>query len=202
MRHCRRLGQACRTCYCRLQSLCRRPRESAICAACNSPFSCSCAPSRAGAAARISRPADPSHRAAGRRQRHRHGRAHSRRRARPTQIGQQIIVDDRPGGALTVGLDLTAKAAPDGYTLCMGPIGALAITRHLVANLPYDIERDFQPIVRGGARPPAARGVADDTVPVGHGADRLRQGRIRESSPTRRRATARPAMSAASCSSS
>ena len=45
------------------------------------------------------------------------------------EIGQQIIVDDRPGGALTVGLDLTAKSAPDGYTLCMGPIGALAITR-------------------------------------------------------------------------
>ena len=62
------------------------------------------------------------------------------------EIGQQIIVDDRPGGALTVGLDLTAKAAPDGYTLCMGPIGALAISPHLVKNLPYDIARDFQPI--------------------------------------------------------
>ena len=61
-------------------------------------------------------------------------------------LGQQVIVDDRPGGALTVGLDLTAKAAPDGYTLCMGPIGALAITRHLVHSLPYNIERDFQPI--------------------------------------------------------
>jgi tripartite-type tricarboxylate transporter receptor subunit TctC len=61
-------------------------------------------------------------------------------------IGQQIIVDDRPGGALTVGLDLTAKSPPDGYTLCMGPIGALAITRHMVAKLPYDIERDFAPI--------------------------------------------------------
>jgi tripartite-type tricarboxylate transporter receptor subunit TctC len=64
-----------------------------------------------------------------------------------TEIGQQIIIDDRPGGALTVGLDLTAKSPPDGYTLCMGPIGALAITRHMVAHLPYDIERDFQPIV-------------------------------------------------------
>jgi tripartite-type tricarboxylate transporter receptor subunit TctC len=63
------------------------------------------------------------------------------------EIGQQIIVDDRPGGALTLGLDLTAKSPPDGYTLCMGPIGALAITRHMVAQLPYDIERDFQPIV-------------------------------------------------------
>ncbi|MFZ0526999.1 MAG: tripartite tricarboxylate transporter substrate-binding protein, partial [Xanthobacteraceae bacterium] len=62
------------------------------------------------------------------------------------EIGRQIIVDDRPGGALTVGLDLTAKAAPDGYTLCMGPIGALAISPHLVKNLPYDIARDFQPI--------------------------------------------------------
>ncbi len=61
-------------------------------------------------------------------------------------IGQQVIIDDRPGGALTVGLDLTAKSPPDGYTLCMGPIGALAITRHIVAKLPYDIERDFQPI--------------------------------------------------------
>src|SRR5215469_11521522 len=62
------------------------------------------------------------------------------------EIGQQIIVDDRPGGALTVGLDLTAKAPPDGYTVCMGPIGALAITPHLVAKLPYDIAHDFQPI--------------------------------------------------------
>ena len=62
------------------------------------------------------------------------------------ELGQQIIVDNRPGGALTIGLDLTAKAAPDGYTLGMGPIGALAITRHMVAKLPYDIERDFQPI--------------------------------------------------------
>ena len=62
------------------------------------------------------------------------------------EIGQQVIVDNRPGGALTIGIDLTAKAAPDGYTLCVGPIGALAITRHMVAKIPYDIERDLQPI--------------------------------------------------------
>src|ERR1700757_3003854 len=53
------------------------------------------------------------------------------------EFGQQIVVDNRPGGALTIGLDLTAKAEPDGYTICMGPIGALAITRHMVAKLPY-----------------------------------------------------------------
>src|SRR3954467_15784323 len=62
------------------------------------------------------------------------------------ELGQQIVVDNRPGGALTIGLDMTAKAEPDGYTICMGPIGALAITRHMVVRLPYDIERDFQPI--------------------------------------------------------
>jgi tripartite-type tricarboxylate transporter receptor subunit TctC len=62
------------------------------------------------------------------------------------ELGQPVIVDDRPGGALTLGLDLVAKSTPDGYTIGMGPIGALAITRHMVAKLPYVIERDFQPI--------------------------------------------------------
>ena len=61
-------------------------------------------------------------------------------------LGQAVIVENRPGGALTIGIDATAKAAPDGYTIGMGPIGALAITRHMVAKLPYDIERDLQPI--------------------------------------------------------
>src|SRR5436853_6513948 len=62
------------------------------------------------------------------------------------ELGQQVIIDNRPGGALTLGLDVTAKSDPDGYTICMGPIGALAITRHMVAKLHYDIEHDFQPI--------------------------------------------------------
>jgi tripartite-type tricarboxylate transporter receptor subunit TctC len=62
------------------------------------------------------------------------------------ELGQQIVVDNRAGGALTVGIDAVAKSAPDGYTIGMGPIGALAITRHMVSKLPYDIERDLQPI--------------------------------------------------------
>src|SRR5918999_1832655 len=56
------------------------------------------------------------------------------------ELGQAVVIDNRPGGALTIGLDITAKSAPDGYTIGMGPIGALAITRHMVAKLPYDIE--------------------------------------------------------------
>src|SRR5947208_15652517 len=65
----------------------------------------------------------------------------------PGPLGQPVVVENKPGGALTIGLDITAKSAPDGYTIGMGPVGALAITRHMVAKLPYDIERDFQPIV-------------------------------------------------------
>jgi tripartite-type tricarboxylate transporter receptor subunit TctC len=61
-------------------------------------------------------------------------------------LGQPVVVDNRPGGALTIGIDLVAKSAPDGYTIGMGPVGALAITRHMVAKLPYDIERDLQPV--------------------------------------------------------
>ena len=52
------------------------------------------------------------------------------------QLGQQVIVENKPGGALTIGIDVVAKSAPDGYTLGVGPIGAMAITRHMVARLP------------------------------------------------------------------
>src|SRR5437667_4531753 len=89
------------------------------------------------------------------------------------ELAQQIVVDNRPGGALTIGLDLTAKAEPDGYTICMGSIGALAITRHMVAKLPYDIERDLPPIAL------ATHGhlllLAQGAVQIGGGAHRLRQ---------------------------
>src|SRR4051812_14253013 len=66
------------------------------------------------------------------------------------RLGEQMVVDNRPGGALTVGIDAVAKAAPDGYTIGLGPVGALAITRHMVAKLPYDIERDLQPVALVG----------------------------------------------------
>jgi tripartite-type tricarboxylate transporter receptor subunit TctC len=61
-------------------------------------------------------------------------------------LGQPVVVENRPGGALTIGIDAVAKSAPDGYTIGLGPIGAMAITRHMVAKLPYDIERDLQPV--------------------------------------------------------
>jgi len=61
-------------------------------------------------------------------------------------LNQTIVIENRPGGAFTIGLDIVAKAAPDGYTLGIGPIGALAISPNMLAKIPYDVERDFQPV--------------------------------------------------------
>jgi tripartite-type tricarboxylate transporter receptor subunit TctC len=62
-------------------------------------------------------------------------------------IGQTIVIENKPGAAFTIGLDLVAKSAPDGYTLGMGPVGALAISPNMIAKVPYNVERDFQPIM-------------------------------------------------------
>jgi tripartite-type tricarboxylate transporter receptor subunit TctC len=64
----------------------------------------------------------------------------------PQLGGVTIVVEDKPGAAFTIGLDLVAKAAPDGYTVGIGPIGALAISPNMVPKLPYVIEKDLQPI--------------------------------------------------------
>lgn len=62
------------------------------------------------------------------------------------EMGQPIVVDNRPGGALVIGMEIVAKSPPDGYTIGLGPVGAMAISRNMVAKLPYDVDRDFQPI--------------------------------------------------------
>ena len=63
-------------------------------------------------------------------------------------IGQQVVVDNRPGGALTIGIDMVVKAPPDGYTIGFGPVGALAISPNMVAKLPYNVDKDLQPIAQ------------------------------------------------------
>jgi tripartite-type tricarboxylate transporter receptor subunit TctC len=64
------------------------------------------------------------------------------------ELGQSVIIENRPGSAFVVGNDAVAKAQPDGYTLLFASIGAFAIAPHMVAKLPYNIERDFQPIAQ------------------------------------------------------
>ena len=60
-------------------------------------------------------------------------------------LGQQVIVDNRPGGATNIGSELAAKAPPDGHTLFMGG-ASNAINMSLFAKPPYDTARDFAPV--------------------------------------------------------
>ena len=60
-------------------------------------------------------------------------------------FGQQVVVENRAGGATNIGSDLVAKAAPDGYTLLMGG-ASNAINMSLYQKPPYDTLRDFAPV--------------------------------------------------------
>src|SRR5260221_8504428 len=59
------------------------------------------------------------------------------------QLGRTIIVENRPGAGGTIGANMVAKAAPDGYTILA--YGALAIANALYSKIPYDTLRDFVP---------------------------------------------------------
>ncbi|HEX4408389.1 MAG TPA: tripartite tricarboxylate transporter substrate binding protein [Xanthobacteraceae bacterium] len=60
--------------------------------------------------------------------------------------GQQVAVENRPGGSGFIAMEATARSAADGYTLVMCTVGDVSINPVLFKQMPYDVERDFAPI--------------------------------------------------------
>ena len=68
-------------------------------------------------------------------------------------LGQQIIIDNVAGAGGTIGVAKAARAAPDGYTLLFAHMGTLAVNIALYKSLPYDSQKDLEPIGLGGTNP-------------------------------------------------
>lgn len=79
------------------------------------------------------------------------------------RLGQQVIVENRPGAGTVIGSDYVAKAVPDGYTLLLG-IATLATNPALLKKMPYDAVRDLAPISQVAASPNVL--VVHPSVPV------------------------------------
>jgi tripartite-type tricarboxylate transporter receptor subunit TctC len=69
------------------------------------------------------------------------------------KIGNSVVVENRPGAGGTIGSDLVAKAAPDGYTLLLATSSTHSIGPNLNPRMPYDAVRDFTPISHVGNAP-------------------------------------------------
>ena len=62
------------------------------------------------------------------------------------KLGQQVLVENRPGASGNIGVDIVAKAAPDGHTIGLGAAGALSSNSSLFPNMPFDPIKDLAPI--------------------------------------------------------
>ena len=66
------------------------------------------------------------------------------------QLGQQIIVDNKPGASGNIGTQMAAQATPDGYTLVVGFDGTLVINPHVQKSVPFDTLKDLAPVSKIG----------------------------------------------------
>jgi tripartite-type tricarboxylate transporter receptor subunit TctC len=64
------------------------------------------------------------------------------------KFGQNVIVENRAGAGGSIGTNYVAKAAPDGYTLLLGTVSSIAVNAALYAKLPFDVDKDIQPITQ------------------------------------------------------
>ncbi|OFZ90621.1 MAG: hypothetical protein A2V78_07200 [Betaproteobacteria bacterium RBG_16_64_18] len=61
-------------------------------------------------------------------------------------LGQPVVIDNRPGGNMTIGAEACARAAPDGYTFCLLSNTSISLNPHVYSKLSYDPEKDFRPV--------------------------------------------------------
>ena len=65
------------------------------------------------------------------------------------RLGQQVVVDNKPGAGGNIATDMTAKSAPDGQLVMLANVGSLTVAPHLVKDLPYNPLRDLAPVSMG-----------------------------------------------------
>jgi tripartite-type tricarboxylate transporter receptor subunit TctC len=64
------------------------------------------------------------------------------------KFGQTVVVENRAGAGGSIGTNYVAKAAPDGHTLLLGTVSSIAVNAALYAKLPFDVDKDLQPITQ------------------------------------------------------
>jgi tripartite-type tricarboxylate transporter receptor subunit TctC len=77
----------------------------------------------------------------------------SRMFSEKAQLGQPIVVDNKPGAGGNIGAEFVAKSPADGYTFVMGTVGTHAINGALYAKMPYDMVKDFVPVAHVASAP-------------------------------------------------
>jgi len=85
------------------------------------------------------------------------------------RLGQQVVVENRPGASGQIGLEIAARSAADGYTIAVGQGGNLVVAPHTYKKLPYDPLKDFAPIALIATNYLAV--VANPRVPFGTAAE-------------------------------
>ena len=100
--------------------------------------------------------------------------------------GQQVVVENKPGGNGFIGMTAGAKGAPDGYTLTMATVGDVAINPAMFKEMPYDMQRDFVPIAMVSDAPMVLAASANApfaTIPELLAAAKAQPGRLSVATP-------------------
>ena len=92
-----------------------------------------------------------------------------------TELGQRVLVENKPGGGTVIGANTVAKAPPDGYTLLLATVAPLIVQPAINPALPYDARKDFALVGMFATVPNPGLGAPGGAHQQRQGADRLRR---------------------------